>query len=89
MKLGRIRLDQGGAMAMYLARPQITTYTIQLIGRWRSDAFLQYIRKQVKQFSACISEAMVVNENFSHIPEYTCIVSPSKVRMVKDPKHKH
>ena len=49
---------------MYLARPQITTYTIQLIGRWRSDAFLQYIRKQVKQFSACISEAMVVNEDF-------------------------
>ena len=26
-------------------------YTIMLIGRWSSDAFLRYIRKQVEQFS--------------------------------------
>ena len=86
-EIGTHSIRSGGAMAMYLAVPQIPTYTIQLIGRWRSDAFLKYIRKQVKQFSACISESMVTNENFSHIPEYA-IVSPSKVRMGSSPKYK-
>ena len=86
-EIGTHSIRSGGAMAMYLATPQIPTYTIQLIGRWRSDAFLKYIRKQVKQFSACISEAMVTNEDFSHIPEYA-MVSPSKIRMVRSPKCK-
>ena len=54
LEVGTHSIRSGGAMAMYLAQPQITTYTIQLIGRWRSDAFLKYIRKQVKQFSSHI-----------------------------------
>jgi hypothetical protein len=86
-EIGTHSIRSGGAMAMYLAEPQIPTYTIQLLGRWRSDAFLKYIRKQVKQFSACISEAMVINEDFSHVPEYA-IISPSKIRMVKSPEYK-
>jgi hypothetical protein len=36
----------GAAMAMYLSG--IPIYTIMLLGRWSSDAFLRYIRKQVK-----------------------------------------
>ena len=40
-------------MHMYLA--QVTTFSIMMIGRWSSDAFLQYIRKQVEQFSHNIS----------------------------------
>jgi hypothetical protein len=36
-------------MEMYLAA--VPVYTIMLIGRWSSDAFLQYIRKQDEQFS--------------------------------------
>ena len=87
-EIGTHSIRSGGAMAMYLAVPQIPTYTIQLIGRWRSDAFLKYIRKQVKQFSAFISTSMVTNENFSHVPEYA-IVSPSKIRMGGSPKIKH
>ena len=86
-EIGTHSIRAGGAMAMYLATPQIQTYTIQLIGRWKSDAFLQYIRKQVKQFSAHISEAMVMNENFSHIPDFA-VASPTKIRMVDSPKHK-
>ena len=31
------------AMMMYLAKEQI--YTIMLVGRWNSDAFLAYIEK--------------------------------------------
>ena len=87
-EIGTHSIRSGGAMAMYLASPQIPTYTIQLIGRWKSDAFLQYIRRQVKEFSAHISEAMVLNENFSHIPDFAT-VSPTKIRMVGSPRNKH
>ena len=85
LEVGTHSIRSGGAMAMYLAQPQITTYTIQLIGRWKSDAFLRYIRKQVKQFSSHISCAMLGDEDFSHIPEYSKS-SPTKVRMAVSPK---
>ena len=51
---------------MYLAQHpiRVPTYTIMLQGRWCSDAFLCYIRKQVKEFSKGVSEAMVSEESF-------------------------
>ena len=36
------------AMALYLARRPVST--IMLLGRWSSDAFLLYIRRQVQEF---------------------------------------
>jgi hypothetical protein len=42
-------LRSSAAMAMYLNG--IPVYTIMLLGRWSSDAFLRYIRKQVTEFS--------------------------------------
>jgi len=56
----------GAAMAMYLSG--VPVYTIMLLGRWPSDAFLRYIRKQVKEFSKGISEKMIINEKFFTIP---------------------
>lgn len=53
-------------MAMYL--DEVPVYTIMLIGRWSSDAFLLYIRKQVEQFSHNVSTRMIRNLDFSHIP---------------------
>jgi hypothetical protein len=41
-------------MAMFLAK--VPVYTIMLLGRWSSDDFLRYIRKQVKEFSKGISK---------------------------------
>ena len=62
-------------MAMYLAQHpmRVPTYTIMLQGRWCSDAFLRYIRKQVKEFSKGVSEAMISNESFAFftIPDCT------------------
>ena len=75
-------------MAMYLATPQIQTYTIQLIGQWKSDVFLQYIQKQVKQFSAHVLKVMVMNEKNSHIPDFA-VTSPTQIRMVDSPQHKY
>jgi len=56
----------GAAMAMYLAG--VPVYTIMLLGRWSSDAFLRYIRKQVKELSAGVSSKMLTHNNFFTIP---------------------
>jgi len=53
-------------MVMYLAG--VPVFTIMLLGRWSSNDFLCYIRKQVKEFSKGISSKMITNENFFTIP---------------------
>ena len=55
------------AMALYLSKRAIST--IMLLGRWSSDAFLLYIRRQVQEFSAGVSADMVSNETFFTIPD--------------------
>ncbi len=49
-------------MAMYLAG--VPVFTIMLLGRWSSDAFLRYIRKEVQEFSNSISSKMIQSEKF-------------------------
>jgi hypothetical protein len=66
-RIGLHSARSGAAMAMYLAG--IPVYTIILIGRWYSNAFLLYIRKQVQEFSKGISQKMISNEHFFTIPE--------------------
>ena len=55
------------AMALYLKKRMVST--IMLIGRWSSDAFLLYIRRQIQEFSAGVSADMVSQENFFTIPD--------------------
>ena len=57
------------AMALYLAKRPVCT--IMLIGRWCSDAFLLYVRRQVQEFSAGVSADMVNQEQFYTIPDLT------------------
>ena len=59
-------IRSGAAIAMYL--DEVPVYTIMLIGRWSSDAFLRYIRKKVEQFSHNVSCRMIKNQHFTHIP---------------------
>jgi len=47
----------------------ILVYTIMLLGRWSSDAFLRYIRKQVTEFSNGVSRKMIQNPRFHHVPD--------------------
>ena len=54
-------------MAMYLN--DIPVYTIMLIGRWSSDAFLRYIRPQVANFSRGVAKAMIRNSDYYHVPD--------------------
>jgi hypothetical protein len=44
-------------MEMYLAG--VPLYTIMLISRWSSDAFLRYIRRQVERFSKDVAQKML------------------------------
>ena len=68
-EVGCHSIRSGAAMAMYLNK--VPTFTIMLQGRWCSDAFLRYIRKQVKEFSAGVSAAMVKNDmyEFYNVPD--------------------
>ncbi len=62
IEIGAHSLRLGSAMEMYLAG--VPVYTIMLIGRWLSDAFLHYIRKQVKQFSQDVAKKMLTHRSF-------------------------
>ena len=55
-------------MALYLAK--IPTLTIMIIGRWKSDAFLRYIRKQVALFSHNLTDKMLESEHFFTTPDF-------------------
>ena len=54
---GTHSLRSGVAMAMFLE--QVLVYTIMMLGRWSSDAFPKYIRKQVEQFSHNASKRII------------------------------
>ena len=48
-KIGTHSIRLGAAMAMFLGGCPV--FLIMMIGRWSSDAFLHYIRKQVEEFN--------------------------------------
>jgi hypothetical protein len=58
-------LRSSSAMAMYLNG--IPVYTIMLLGRWSSDAFLRYIRKQVTEFSRGVARKMIQRPVYYHV----------------------
>jgi hypothetical protein len=58
-------LRSSAAMAMYLNG--IPVYTIMLLGRWSSDAFLRYIRKQVTEFSKGVARKMIQRPVYYHV----------------------
>ena len=66
-RVGTHSLRSSCAMLLYLA--EVRTSTIMLLGRWKSDAFLLYLRKQVKEFTKGVSNTMVDQPSiFSTIP---------------------
>lgn len=58
----------GGAMGMFLAGTPV--YTIMLMGRWSSDAFMRYLRKQVISLSHSIATKMLTFEEFYTVPDF-------------------
>jgi len=64
--IGLHSLRSGAAMSMYLQG--IPVYVIMLLGRWCSDAFLRYIRRNVQEFSRGVSQKMIANPLFFTVP---------------------
>jgi hypothetical protein len=81
-EIGTHSLRSGAAMEMYLAG--VPVYTIMLIGRWSSDAFLRYIRKQVEQFSCHVAKQMLTFKSFRTIPE----IAP-RIVSIEDPRQRN
>lgn len=52
--IGLHSIRSGGAMAMFLSG--ISTIIIRRVGRWSSEAFLEYIREQVESFTYGVSQ---------------------------------
>ena len=77
-ELGTHSIRSGAAMAMHLA--QFSATTIQLIGRWSSDAFLLYIRRQVAGFSRHVADRMINNKCFFTTPSF---VTPTNTETSK------
>ena len=63
--IGTRSIRSGGAMAMFLSGT--SSIVIQRVGRWSSDAFLEYIRDQVESFTAGVSQRMLKYETFFNL----------------------
>jgi hypothetical protein len=74
--IGFYSTRSGAAVAMYLSG--VPVFTIMLLGRWSSDAFLRYICKQVKEFSSAINSKMVKKDDFFTIP--SAILEDPRIR---------
>jgi len=60
----------GAAMALFLQNH--SSDRIMILGRWKSKAFLDYIRPQVIAWTGCFSQDMIGFDNFYElIPNYT------------------
>jgi hypothetical protein len=81
-EVGTHSIRSGAAMQMYLG--ECPVYTIMLIGRWSSDAFLRYIRKQIEQFSHNVSRRMLTFMSHRHIPD----MEPQRVSHL-DPRQRN
>ena len=84
-EIGTHSIRSGAAMAMYLG--ECPVYVIMMIGRWSSDAFLLYIRKQVEQFSHNVSCRMLRFELHRHVQDYAPSVSRLDPRQRNHPNN--
>jgi hypothetical protein len=65
-EIGTHSIRSGAAMAMYLGG--VPVFAIQMIGRWLSDSFMKYIRKQIEEFTYNVSQKMLNMQHFRHVP---------------------
>ena len=84
-EVGTHSLRSGAAMAMYLG--ECPVYTIMLLGRWSSDAFLRYIRKQVLEFSHNVSKRMLCFRTHRHMPEFDQGIAANNPRVRNNPNN--
>ena len=84
-EIGTHSIRSGAAMSMYLG--EVPVYTIMMLGRWSSDAFLRYIRKQVEQFSHNVSRKMILHQFHRHVPQVDRTISRHDPRQRNHPSN--
>ena len=82
-EIGTHSIRSGAAMAMFLA--EVSVERIKMIGRWNSDSFLRYIRKQVEQFSQNVSKMMVRHQFHRHIPQVQLAIDREEIQRNERP----
>ena len=65
-EIGTRSIRTSAAMGWWLAGESVPK--IMLMGRWKSDAWLYYIRKQVLEFSKGMATALLKNEFYHALP---------------------
>jgi hypothetical protein len=76
-EVGLHSIHSGGAMAMFMSG--ISTIIIQRVGRWSSEAFLEYIRDQIESFTAGVSQKMIEVDQFHHLGSQKNIESKERI----------
>jgi hypothetical protein len=79
--VGLHSIRSGGAMAMFMSG--ISTVIIQRIGRWSSEAFLEYIRDQIESFTLGVSQKMIEVSDFHHLSSQS--TDPTKLNNENGP----
>ena len=64
-EIGNKSLRSGAAMTLFIQNH--STAKIMILGRWSSDAFLVYIRPQVLEWCANMSESMISLDSFTDL----------------------
>ena len=87
--VGTHSLRSSSAMLLYLSN--IRTSTIMLLGRWKSDAFLLYLRQQVKEFTQEVTKQMGAQPDvFFTIPtDHTLDIPTHETADKDDPRSRH
>jgi hypothetical protein len=65
--IGTHLIRSGAAMVLVLS--DHAAWRTMLAGQWKLSAFLVYIREQVQAFSRGVSDRMIENPDFFHVPD--------------------
>ena len=77
-EIGTHSVRSSAAMSMFLANTPI--FVIMMVGRWSSDAFLKYIRRQVLQSVRGVSTKMISNDLFWSLPDPQATIEDPRTR---------
>jgi hypothetical protein len=80
--IGSHSLRSGAAMALFLAQESV--HRIMILGRWSSDAFLDYIRPQVQEWTSGMSRNMLLLDDF-HTATDSTPTNANNIRHSDDP----
>ena len=85
--IGTHSLRSGAATAMFIAG--VPAETIQLIGRWKSQTFLRYIRTQVQELTQGVASGMIECPDFFTIgrkgPRENMAATKRQIKRGRDP----